>query len=55
MSYIIESVEILYPRINQPYKFDSAAGENGKSVPCDPFDDGAKYETKFMRRWRNPI
>ena len=47
MSYIIESVEILYPRINQPYKFDSAAGENGKSVPCDPFDDGAKYETKF--------
>tara|TARA_B110000027_G_C16120605_1_gene302637 strand:+ start:596 stop:1318 length:723 start_codon:yes stop_codon:yes gene_type:complete len=47
MSYIIENVEILYPRINQPYKFDQAAGENGKSVPCDPFDDGAKYETKF--------
>jgi len=47
MSYIIENVEILYPRINQPYKFDQAAGENGKSVPCDPFDEGAKYETKF--------
>jgi hypothetical protein len=47
MSYIIENVEILYPRINQPYKFDQTAGENGKSVPCDAFDDGAKYELKF--------
>jgi len=47
MSYIIPNVEILYPRINQPYRFDSSAGEKGKSVPCDPFDDGAKYETKF--------
>ena len=47
MSYIIENVEILYPRINQPYKFDQTAGDNGKSVPCDPFEDGAKYETKF--------
>ena len=47
MSYIIPNVEILYPRINQPYRYDSSAGEKGKSVPCDPFDDGAKYETKF--------
>jgi hypothetical protein len=47
MSYIIPNVEILYPRINQPYRFDSSAGERGKSVPCDAFDDGAKYEVKF--------
>tara|TARA_R110000744_G_C19286098_1_gene554139 strand:+ start:29 stop:760 length:732 start_codon:yes stop_codon:yes gene_type:complete len=47
MSYIIENVEILYPRINQPYRFDQTAGEKGKSVPCDAFDEGAKYETKF--------
>ena len=47
MSYIIENVEILYPRINQPYRYDASAGENGKSVPCDSFEDGAKYETKF--------
>jgi len=47
MSYIIENVEILYPRINQPYRYDASAGENGKSVPCDAFEDGAKYETKF--------
>jgi len=45
--YLINDVEILYPRINQTYKFDQAAGENGKSVPCDAFDEGAKYETKF--------
>jgi|TARA_R110000868_G_scaffold164806_2_gene397722 hypothetical protein len=47
MSYIIENVEILYPRINQPYRYDASAGENGKSVPCDAFEEGAKYETKF--------
>ena len=47
MSYIIPNVEILYPRINQPYRFDSSAGERGKSVPCGAFDDGAKYEVKF--------
>ena len=44
MSHLINNVEILYPRINQCYRFDNT--EN-KSVPCDPFEDGAKYETKF--------
>jgi len=43
-SYIIENVEALWPRINKPYKFDNA--EN-RTVPCDAFEDGAKYEIKF--------
>ena len=43
-SYIIENVEALWPRINKPYRFDNA--EN-RTVPCDPFDDNAKYEIKF--------
>ena len=43
-NYIIENVEALWPRINKPYRFDNA--EN-RTVPCDPFDDNAKYEMKF--------
>ena len=43
-SYIIENVEALWPRINKPYRFDNA--EN-RTVPCDAFDDNAKYEIKF--------
>ncbi len=43
-SYIIENVEALWPRINKPYRFDNA--EN-RTVPCDAFEDGAKYEIKF--------
>ena len=42
--YVINGVEALWPRINKTYRFD--AGEN-RSIPCDPLDDGAKYETKF--------
>ena len=42
--YIISNVEALWPRINKTYKFDNA--EN-RTIPCDAFDDGAKYETKF--------
>ena len=44
---IVEGVEAMYPRINQPYRFDKTAGENGKTVPCDPFDEGAKYELEI--------
>ena len=33
-----------YPRLNQTYKYDEAVGENGRSVPCAPTDEGAKYE-----------
>ena len=42
--YVIKNVEALYPRINKTYRFDSS--EN-RSVPCDPLEDGARYEIKF--------
>lgn len=44
MSYLIEKVEILYPRLNKTYKFDQV--EN-RSVPCSELETGAKYETSF--------
>ena len=40
----INDVEALWPRINRCYRFDN---KKKKSVPCDAFDDGAKYETSF--------
>ena len=42
--YVVSNVEALWPRINKTYKFDNA--EN-RTVPCDTFDEGAKYETRF--------
>tara|TARA_R100001377_G_scaffold27572_1_gene14794 strand:+ start:533 stop:1255 length:723 start_codon:yes stop_codon:yes gene_type:complete len=42
--YVISNVEALWPRINKTYKFDNA--EN-RTIPCDVFDEGAKYETRF--------
>jgi len=43
-TFMIQNVEAQWPRINKTYKFDNA--EN-RTVPCDAFDDGAKYEIKF--------
>jgi len=40
----ISNVEALWPRINTTYKFDN---KQKRSVPCDVFDDGAKYELNF--------
>lgn len=45
MSYLIKKVSILYPRLDKTYRFDNA--EN-RSVPCDPTETGAKYETSFV-------
>ena len=42
--YTITNVEALWPRINKPYKFDNT---ERRSVPCDPFDDGAEYTMQF--------
>jgi len=42
--YIVSNVEALWPRINKTYKFDNT--EN-RTIPCDAFDEGAKYETRF--------
>jgi hypothetical protein len=43
-AHMIRGVQALYPRVNSPYRFDTAAGAKGKSVPCGPMDEGAKYE-----------
>jgi hypothetical protein len=46
--YYIREVKALYPKIDQPYRFDSQAGERGKSVPCTALDDGACFELNFI-------
>jgi len=47
-THIIKNVEARYPRLDRPYRFDNTAGKNGKSVPCDALEDGAKYELDFL-------
>lgn len=48
ISHIVRNVTARYPRLDKPYRFDNKAGANGKSVPCDPTEDGAKYELDFV-------
>tara|TARA_R100000781_G_scaffold113697_1_gene82774 strand:+ start:1605 stop:2291 length:687 start_codon:yes stop_codon:yes gene_type:complete len=43
-TFMIGQVEALWPRLNTTYKFDN---KEKRSVPCDAFEDGAKYETGF--------
>ena len=45
VTYIVRDVKALYPRINQPYRFDTTAG---KSIPCDALEKDAKYELSFV-------
>ena len=40
----INDVEAMWPRLNTTYRFDN---QKKKSIPCDPTDDGAKYEINF--------
>ena len=42
--FCINDVEALWPRINRCYRYDN---NEKRSVPCDAFDDGAKYEISF--------
>jgi len=42
--FILNDVEALYPRINQPYRYDNTMGANGLTVPCDASADNAAYE-----------
>lgn len=44
---LVRNVEALYPRIDQPYRYDSKAGEKGGSVPCDSKAAGAEYTINF--------
>ena len=46
-SHIIKNVTALYPRLNQTYKYDPSAGDRGRTVPCKPDAEGAKFETSF--------
>ena len=45
MQHIINNVSVLYPRLNQPYRFDN--GER-RSVPCNWDADSASYDTSFI-------
>ena len=45
MQHIISNCSILYPRLNQPYRFDN--GER-RSVSCNWDADGAAYDTSFI-------
>jgi|TARA_R110000744_G_scaffold379389_1_gene497274 hypothetical protein len=40
----VNNVEALWPRLNTTYRFDN---KERRSVPCEVFDDGAKYEVSF--------
>lgn len=42
--FIIEDVEALYPKLDQPYRYDKKKGVKGLTVPCDATDDNAAYE-----------
>jgi len=43
-SHIIRDVSALYPRINQPYRWDD---KQNRSIPCDATEDGASYDLSF--------
>jgi len=46
--HIINNVKARYPKMDKPYRFDTSAGEKGKSVPCAATDDGAAYQLDFV-------
>jgi len=44
-TFMIENVEARYPKLDQPYRFDT--GKNS-SVPCSATDDNAEYSLDFL-------
>ncbi len=48
-TYMLNDVEALYPRLDQPYKFQQGGGKNGQgaTIPCQATAKGAEYTTKF--------
>jgi len=44
IQFRVNQVEALWPRLNTTYRFDN---KEKRSVPCEVFDDGAKYEVSF--------
>jgi len=45
--HLIENVEALYPKLDQTYRYDNSIPPNGKTVPCGPTEENAKYEMDF--------
>ena len=45
--HLIERVEALYPKLHQTYRYDKKIPPKGKTVPCGPTEDGAKFEMDF--------
>ena len=43
-TYIIKNVEALWPKINQPYRFDA---KESKSVSCNALEPNAEYSIQF--------
>ena len=48
-SYMLNNVEALYPKLDQPYHFDRQGGKNkqGASVPCAATAQGAYLPSQF--------
>ena len=48
-TYMLNNVEALYPKQDQPYNFDQQGGKNkqGASVPCLATAQGATYQVNF--------
>jgi len=48
-TYMLNNVEALYPKLDQPYHFDRQGGKNkqGASVPCLATAQGATYQVNF--------
>tara|TARA_R100000995_G_scaffold25309_1_gene10924 strand:- start:6386 stop:7093 length:708 start_codon:yes stop_codon:yes gene_type:complete len=45
--HLIERVEALYPKLDQTYRYDNSIPPKGKTVPCGPTEENAKYEMDF--------
>tara|TARA_R110000796_G_scaffold61348_4_gene142095 strand:- start:405 stop:1127 length:723 start_codon:yes stop_codon:yes gene_type:complete len=48
-TYMLNNVEALYPKLDQPYHFDRQGGKNkqGATVPCLATAQGATYQVNF--------
>ena len=45
--HLIKNVTAMYPRLDQTYRYDRNIPPRGKTVPCGPTEENAKYEMDF--------
>ena len=45
--HLIKNVTAMYPRLDQTYRYDKNIPPRGKTVPCGPTEENAKYEMDF--------